>query len=296
LKNYDEDIIVKLENQIENKSLIQILKIKKGVISSKKEYKFNYCDKDLIEEFLKIYYSQNSVPKEILLEKEIFDNVNNKKIIEKYLSKIKKGKVTIKIPKKGEKLGLIKLSILNAKQNFNKNDILIELKNKLSLPSIPKTIECFDMSNLGSDYLVGAMVQFKNSKPNKQAYRKYQIKSFSGKNDDFAAMQEVIYRRYLRLKNENKKMPDLILIDGGKGQLRSGIQALKNLNIKIPIVSLAKRDEEIYVLGRKDPYKFDSASKMMLFLRNIRDSTHNYVISYNRKKREMRMKEEFKKN
>ncbi len=91
-------------------------------------------------------------------------------------------------------------------------------------------------------------------------------------------------------------MPDLILIDGGKGQLRSGIQALKNLNIKIPIVSLAKRDEEIYVLGRKDPYKFDSASKMMLFLRNIRDSTHNYVISYNRKKREMRMKEEFKKN
>src|SRR5665811_1268361 len=109
----------------------------------------------------------------------------------------------------------------------------------------PKVIECFDISHLGGTEVVASMVQFRNGKPDKSNYRKFKIQSFQG-NDDFKAMNEVVQRRYSRLKKEGKEFPDLILIDGGLGQLNSSIQSLNKLNIKIPIISLAKKFEEVY--------------------------------------------------
>ncbi len=294
LKNYNQDVIIVIENKEEHKILIHILKIKKGVISSKKEYKFNYIDKNLLEEFIKIYYSQNSIPKEIILEKDVFNSPQDKLLIEKYLSKLRLAKTIISIPKKGEKLNLIKLAKKNALQNFAQDDMSIQLKNKLNLPKIPNVIDCFDVSNLGSEHIVAGMVQFENSLPNKKNFRRFEIKSFRNKNDDFAAISEVVYRRYSRLKKEQKQMPDLIIIDGGKGQLSSAVNSLKSLSLRISIISLAKKEEEIFVLGKKEPFKFDKNSQMMLYLRKIRDSAHNYVISYNRKKREMKLKRELK--
>lgn len=285
IKGYDQDVIVMLHNS--NRAVIELFNISKGVISGKKTFRFEY-DEELFESFIKMYYSQNSVPKEVIINTELEDVY----LLEEYLAKNRGLKVNITLPKKGDKLKLIKLVEKNAKLNISENKILKEMKDKLKLPKIPNVIECFDMSNLGKDYLVGAMVQFVDSKPNKEEYRKFEIKSFSGRNDDFAAMKEVLYLRYKKLKDGKLSLPDLIIIDGGKGQLSSAIDSLRELRLSIPIIALAKKEEEIFMLGSKESLKFNRNSDMMLFIRSVRDEVHRFVISYNRKKREMRLRDE----
>ena len=136
------------------------------------------------------------------------------------------------------------------------------------------------------------MIKWVDGKPNKSGYRKFEIKSFSGKNDDFASMREVVYRRYKRLVEENSKLPDLIVIDGGKGQLDSALESLNRIGVQIPIIALAKREEEIYTPHESVPLKFGQTTPMMLLVRRIRDSVHDFVLSYNRKKRDMRLRED----
>ncbi len=133
------------------------------------------------------------------------------------------------------------------------------------------------------------MTRWINTYPDKKNYRKFEIKGVTGQND-FSSMKEAVYRRYKKLKENNLKYPDLILIDGGLGQLNAANTALKELKIKIPIISLAKKEEEIYALFKKEPLRFDKNSKMMLYIRKIRDATHNFTINYNKKKREMELK------
>lgn len=294
VKDYDQNVIVLLENTINKKLLIQLFKISKGVISGKKEFRFEN-EEDILEQFIKMYYSQNEIPKEILINKEFWDNEEDKQTIEGYLQRLRGTKVMITVPKIGEKKKLVNLAEKNALLNFDSNDVLEEIKTKLDLPKLPKVIECFDMSNLGYDYLVGGMTRWVNGRPDKENYRKFEIKSFKGKNDDYKSMLEVVYRRYRRLKEENLDMPDLIIIDGGKGQLSAATEALKRLRLNIPIISLAKKEEEIFKPGVEESFKFDNNSKMMLLIRQIRDSVHTFVINYNRKKREMRLKEEMEK-
>ncbi|MCA9487148.1 MAG: excinuclease ABC subunit C, partial [Nanoarchaeota archaeon] len=219
-----------------------------------------------------------------------------KEVLEEYLSRLGKFKVKLSLPQKGEKKGLVQIALKNAELQFGDNDVLLELQKNLSLPRVPRVIECFDMSNLSYDYLVGGMTRFVEGKEDKAGYRKFEIKSFKGKNDDFAAMKETVFRRYKRLKEEAKDFPDLILIDGGKGQLGAALSALKDLGLEesIPLASLAKKEEEIFLPGKEDSLHFDKNSQMMLLLRKIRDSVHTFVVAYNRKKREMRMREEKK--
>lgn len=296
-KNFDQDIVTILNDEILNKYQIQILHISKGVISGKKEFFFVNDEKkeELFEEFIKMYYSKNTPPKELIINLDL--NINsNSELIEEYLTKLRGSRVIIINPKKGEKKALLELAIKNAKLNLGDKNILEQVKIKLKLKKVPNIIECFDMSNLGYDYLVGAMTRWVSAKPDKNGYRKFEIKSFSGYNDDFAAMKEVVYRRYKRLKEEEKDFPDLIIIDGGKGQLNMACEALKELNLldKIEIISLAKKEEEIFFPNEEVPLNLENNSKVMLFIRDIRNSVHNYVVNYNRKKRELRLKEEIK--
>lgn len=293
IKGYDQDIIALIKDEKQN-TIIELFNISKGVITGRKDFKFEY-DENLFEEFIKMYYSQNNIPQEIILNEEFWENEENKIILEKYLSKNKGSKVTLNYPKKGEKRELVLLAEKNAKIKIEGKNILVKIQEMLNLKKTPNLIECFDISNLSYDYIVGAMVQFKDAKPNKENYRKYEIKSFNGKNDDYKAIQEVIFRRYNKLKNENLNFPDLIIIDGGLGQLRAAIKSLQKINLKIPIISLAKKDEEIFIENKTESLKFDKNCEEMLFIRNIRDTTHNFVISYNRKKRDMKIKKEFKK-
>ena len=288
LKNYDQDVIVLIEN--DENAIIGHFSIKKGVISGKQEFRFEKQE-DLLESFIKLYYSGNPIPREIILDKPAWADDTEKIAIETYLSHLRKGKVELHVPERGEKAGLIRLAEKNAALALE-NATLKELQETLILPRLPRVIECFDISNLGTQDIVAAMTQWVDGKPNKSGYRKFEIRTVVGKNDDFASMREVIHRRYQRLSQENAPFPDLIIIDGGKGQLDSALFSLGELGLSIPIIALAKQEEEIYTPHEEFPKKFDKNSTMMLLLRQIRDSVHNFVLSYNRKKRQMRLRDD----
>jgi len=142
--------------------------------------------------------------------------------------------------------------------------------------------------------VVSGMVSFRDAKPDKKNYRRFKIKTVAGQ-DDFASMNEVIYRRYKRLSEEKSSLPDLVMIDGGPGQLSAAKAALNTLGLQIPLIGLAKEHEEIYLPDSAEPRKFDKNSRMMLLLRKIRDATHDFSLGYNRKRRQMQVREEFKK-
>ena len=291
IKNFDQDVIALIKNNED--AIFEIFTISKGVIAGKSEYRLQYSE-EIFEEFIKRYYSSRKIPYEIIVNTKFYETMQDKEILEEYLSKLRNQKVIITYPEKGDKAALIKLAERNALTNLEENKTLIELQEKLNLPQYPKVIECFDISNLSYDHIVAGMTRFVDARPDKKGYRKFMIKYTVGKNDDFASMSEVIYRRYKRIKQEYGEYPDLILIDGGLGQLNASLKSLKALGLKIPIISLAKENEEIYTPNDTKPMQFDKNSKMVLLLREIRDSVHNFVLGYNRKRRDMKLRDEFK--
>lgn len=204
------------------------------------------------------------------------------------------------VPKRGEKRNLMDLSQRNAKyyrlekekQSVIKNPkmretrILNTIKTDLQLAFLPEHIECFDNSNLQGTNPVAACVVFKNAKPVKKEYRHYNIKTVDGPND-FASMEEVVFRRYKRQVSENKSLPQLIVIDGGKGQLSSAVQALDRLNLrgKISIIGIAKRLEEIYFPGDSVPIYINKNSETLRIIQYLRDEAHRFGITFHRNKR-----------
>jgi excinuclease ABC subunit C len=290
VKSFDQDIIALVKYN--DDAIFEIFHVSRGVVAGKSEYRIQYGE-DIFEEFLKRYYAARKIPYEIIVNTKFYESENDKEILEEYFSKLRNQKVIITYPEKGDKIALLKLAEKNAYSNLEENKILVELQEKLNLPEYPKIIECFDISNLSYDHIVAGMTRFVDARPDKSGYRKFMIKYTVGKNDDFASMSEVIYRRYKRIKLEKGKYPDLILIDGGLGQLNASLKSLKALGLEIPIISLAKEDEEIYTPNDNKPMQFNKNSKMMLLLREIRDSVHNFVLSYNRKRRDMKLRDEF---
>ena len=162
---------------------------------------------------------------------------------------------------------------------------ITELQEVLSLPNPPIRIEGFDISNIQTTEPVASMVVFERGKPAKSDYRKFKIKTVEGQ-DDFAMMGEVVYRRYRRLKENHLKLPDLILIDGGKGQLGAAVKSLEELKLKkIPIISLAKQDEEVYVPGKSSPIRLPKDSPALHILQAVRDEAHRFAVSFHRLRR-----------
>ena len=202
------------------------------------------------------------------------------------------------IPKIGDKKKLISLSVRNALELKKDKEVLREgkkskqmevlsiLQKDLRIPSLPLVIECFDNSNFHGDIPVASMVRFVNGKPDKKNYRHFNIKTVTGP-DDFASMHEIVGRRYRRLLEEAGQLPDLILIDGGKGQLSSAGEALKKLGIygKIPIIGIAKRLEEIYYPEDPIPLHINKKSPGLLLLQQVRDEAHRFAINFHRQKR-----------
>lgn len=203
------------------------------------------------------------------------------------------------IPKRGDKKKLLELSLRNAKYfrlekekqiaqklaRSSVDHILTTMKKDLNLPVKPELIECFDNSNFQGAEPVAACVVFKNGKPLKREYRHYNVKTVKGP-DDFASMEEVVFRRYSRLMNEKQVLPQLIVIDGGKGQLASAVKALERLNIrgKISIVSIAKRLEEIYFPDDPVPIYINKNSETLRIIQQLRDEAHRFGITFHRKK------------
>jgi excinuclease ABC subunit C len=161
---------------------------------------------------------------------------------------------------------------------------LEELKDALGLPRWPVAIEGFDISNISGTESVGSMVRFRNAVPDRAGYRKYKIKTVQGVNDT-AMIREVVYRRYKRLRDEKLDFPGLILIDGGKGQLSSAVESLLALKVSIPIISLAKRREEVFFADRPGPLKLPANSPALHLLQRIRDEAHRFALAYHHQRR-----------
>ena len=227
-------------------------------------------------------------------------NSNSKEIIVPFYPDVQLEGLQYIIPQRGDKKQLLELSERNVnyfkldrdrQRSLKKEDsiynILKTIKLELKLPTLPHRMECFDNSNIQGTNPVASCVVFIDGKPAKREYRKFHVKTVVGA-DDFASMEEIIYRRYSRVLNEALELPDLIVIDGGKGQLHSAVNSLKKLDLygKIPILGLAKQMEEIYFPEDKDPYLLAKNSIALKTLMHIRDEAHRFGITFHRKLRE----------
>ena len=282
----NQDIVSLVEK--EERIIFSILHIKKGTILGKEKFEVDN-EEEIFSKFLTNYYYSREIPHEVIVSEEFWTK-EEKEVLESYLEEIAKRKVNLIHPKKGDKKILVELAKKNV-QGTN-TDPLYLLKEKLNLKRYPSLIESFDVSNLKDEFIVSGMVCFEDAKPQKNRYRRFKIKN-KHTQDDFFAMSEAVYRRYKGLKEREEKMPDLILIDGGLSQLNSAKLSLKRLGLDIEIISIAKREEEIY--KEEELYKFDKQKEPMLLLRRIRDETHRFSITYNKLLRSKKLKEGFKK-
>jgi excinuclease ABC subunit C len=171
-------------------------------------------------------------------------------------------------------------------KNADKSSILLQIQNDLQLAQMPVHIECFDNSNFQGSFPVSAMVCFKNGTPSKKDYRHFNVKTVEGIND-FASMKEAVYRRYKRLSSEGEALPQLVIIDGGKGQLSAANEAIEELQLqgKMTLVGLAKNEEEIFFLGDKESLKLPYESESHKMIRRIRDEVHRFGLNFHQNKR-----------
>jgi excinuclease ABC subunit C len=295
----DRDIISNA--LLEDDGCCVVFKIRDGKIIGRQHFYLQKLeqetDKSLLAAFLKQYYLRaDYVPKEIILPYEI----DEKLPIQKWLSQKQKVAVKLLVPKKGDKFKILKMAQKNAKllldemllQKMSKADYLSgsvkALKDDLALKDAPKRIEGFDISNIQGTNPVASMVCFVNGTAVKGEYRRFNIKIKSTP-DDFAMMHEAVGRRYSRLKKENKPMPDLILIDGGKGQLSAACSALKKMGLEQqPIIALAKRLDEIFKPDDPNPYNIKRDSAGLRLLQRVRDESHRFAITAHRQLRTKR--------
>jgi excinuclease ABC subunit C len=168
-------------------------------------------------------------------------------------------------------------------------ELLRALQDLLELEVEPRRIECFDISNIQGADIVASLVCFENAQPRKSDYRKFRVRGVSGAPDDFASMREVVGRRYRRLLEEGKELPDLVLVDGGKGQLGAAAEALDELGLgDQPLASLAKREEIIFVRGRERPIALPRSSPVLQLVQRVRDEAHRFAVGFHRKARSAR--------
>ena len=247
--------------------------------------------------FIRQYYERHpSVPDELLVSIDLEDA----DLTAEWLGHFKKKKVKILQPQRGEKAQLVAMAIHNAENELKslvasrsaEIDLLSRLRNKLKMERLPERIECFDNSNISGTQAVAAMVVFENARAKKSFYRKYRIKTVT-EHDDYAYMQEVLKRRYNK-GEASKPYPDLLMVDGGKGQLNIALAVTRELKLteEFEIIGIAKKDEtkgetrdKIFKAGRANPLNFGKDEDLLLFLQRIRDEAHRFAISFHRKRR-----------
>jgi len=281
----------------EDYAIAVIVRIRNGRITSREKIslrKLDELDAVTLETIITRFYLESDfIPKEISLPIEP-DNQDQLNI---WLKEKRNGAVQLSVPQRGEKAKEVRLAYQNAKLllgewmlNRKKRRELVpkminQLQDDLQLKVPPRKIEAFDISHLGGTNTVASMVCFTDGKPKKSAYRKFKVKTVEGI-DDFASMREIVYRRYKRVKEEGIGLPDLILIDGGKGQLSMAVSALRELGLDyLPIVGLAKKLEEVFVPGQADAQSIHKQSPGLILLRRIRDEAHRFAITFQKQKR-----------
>ncbi len=249
------------------------------------------------------YENAAMVPKELVLQVAIEDE----EIVDTWLTERRRGRVRLIVPKRGERRQLVEMVAKSAQENLEQNRLrwlndeqrmtaaMGELADALRLERLPRRIECFDISNLQGTNPVASMVVFEDGKPKKSDYRRFTIKQVEGPND-FAMMQEVIRRRFKRATADDatedwRTLPDLAIVDGGKGQLNAALEILRELEVTVPIVGLAKENEEIFMPGQRDPVILPRDAQALFLVQRVRDEAHRFAITFHRQRRK---KAEFK--
>lgn len=297
-QDVNQDIIGIDHNDTE--AAVVILSVRSGKTNKKDDVVLKgidgFSDKEIRTEFIKQYYSTAPLPDEIVLE----DDINDEEVIIEWLEEKAGHKIKLNYAEDKHYLTLIKIAKKNAHISLTENtkeeeNPMLTLEQYLNLPRLPYHIEAFDISNISGIHAVASMVVFENGKPAKQMYRKFKMKT-PGPND-FAMMKEVITRRYSYISPNNTKdvknssdsiyiRPDLVLIDGGKGQLGMAVKVFEELNITdVPLAGLAKKFEEVYLPGRSEPIILPRQSTALHLLQYVRDESHRFAITFHRKLR-----------
>ena len=268
-------------------AIVMNFRMNNGVIKDSDKFFFDLVGDNSFSNFLYQYYSTHRLPRFIVIDRHLKDGG----VLEDMFSAQRGLQVKIICPKKGKRREILDLISKNIRmiQARGGEPGLVDLRDEIGLPSVPNVIECFDISNHGSDFAVGAMSRFVNGRPDKSGYRRFKIKTVTGRND-FAMIGEVVKRRYLRLANEGAKMPDLVLIDGGKGQLGAALDSVRALGLDIPCASLAKENEEIHIPDKRQPVIIPREKTALKILQHARDEAHRFGVAYNRTVRKNSLK------
>ena len=254
--------------------------------------------RDLLSSFVSLYYQDAAVvPGELILEHPLPDS----ETVQEFLESRREKKVHLTVPQRGRKRRLLEMTRASAEENLKQGRLrwlnneqkltaaLTELSDELELPGVPRRIECYDISTLQGTNTVGSMVVFEDGRPNKKEYRRFSIRDVEGQ-DDFASMNEVLTRRFKRAIDQEqteswRSMPDLVIVDGGKGQLSSALRAIEDLGVDVPLAALAKENEELFVPGRTIPVILPRDSESLYLVQRIRDEAHRFAVTYQRSKR-----------
>ena len=312
-RNEDFDVIGLHDDELE--ASVQVFYVRKGRVMGQRgsivDKVEDITQPDLIARIIEdLYHQENPIgmPKNVFVP----SLPDRRGLYEQWLTKQRGSRVEIRVPMRGDKRALHETATRNAKETFTRHRLkrgtdhnsraraLQELQTHLQLPNAPLRIECYDMSHLqGTDY-VGSMVVLEDAVPRKSEYRRFKIRGVGG-NDDFAAMEEVLYRRFRNLLAEREAPgeapgkyaypPQLLVVDGGKGQLGVAVRVLETLGLsdEIPVAALAKQFEEVFVPGRSTPIELPRGSEALYLLQRIRDESHRFAVNYHRVLRKKRM-------
>ncbi len=309
----DADVIATAADELD--CAVQVFFVRGGRIAGRKGYAVEVTEDQTPQERLAaflgaLYMERDDVPPEVLVPEVPDDH----EVLERWLSESRGSRVRIRVPKSGERLAVLQTVHENAEQarrelrTKRRTDLaarsraLADLQASLGLPDAPLRIECFDVSTLHGEETVGSMVVFEDGLPRRSEYRKFRVKRVEGV-DDFKAMHEIVHRRFVRYVEEQDRPPEpgarprkfayrpqLVLIDGGRGQLGAAMEAIRDAGVDgIPVAALAKRLEEVFVPGRPDPVRIPRGSEALYVLQHVRDEAHRFAIGFHRQRRDAGM-------
>lgn len=275
---------------------VNLFHLRNGRVVDRREYfwedQYEFQPEEFVAALIKqIYLAEQYIPDRVHVPVDFED----REVLEELLSERKGRRVEIHAPQRGPKKAMVELAEKNAQHSFNLRFRVLQpsseaikqaLQDTLGLAEPPNRIECFDISHIHGADMVGSLVVWENGAMKRSEYRKFAIRTVGGV-DDFAAMREVVGRRYARLQAEGKPLPDLVLVDGGVGQLHAAVEALESLGITtLPVAAIAKREETIFVAGHEDePIQLDRYSPVLHLIQQIRDEAHRFAVSYHRERR-----------
>ncbi len=290
---YNMDAIALISGDRENLTLV--FKIRGGQIVAKDTFWLKRAideeKGEILDFFLKHYYSENTdIPTEILINEAPAEQ----ELLESWLAEISGRNVKLKLPVRGEKRNILNMVQENAlllweermREDLKARKLLYNLAQTLDLEVLPERIECYDISHLAGEETVASMVVFTNAMADKKAYRRFKVKN--EQNNDFASLSETLERRFREARKGNQAFmpePDLLLIDGGLGQVNAVKTVLDQMGVDIPVLGLAKKNEEIYLPGRGEPLRLSRRDEGLMLLQRLRDEAHRFAITYNRQRR-----------